>query len=71
LWGEQAMRDDLEIKLQAKNETLEHCCDNCSKLYWEACVGIHFSCYLFDRVEGCKKALDMYAERLGKLIDRE
>ena len=65
------IKDDLEIKLQAKNETLEHCCDNCSKRYWEACVGIRFSCYSFDRVEGCKKALDVYAERLEKLMDRK
>lgn len=59
---------EYEIRHQAMLETYECCCENCSKKYWECCIGVHM---YFERVEGCKKALEKYAERYDKLSDFE
>ena len=57
--------EEYYIKIQAKLEAYEACCRHCNKRYWECCNGIHM---IFERVEGCKKALDKYTERYYKKI---
>ena len=61
------MKDDYEIRHQARLETYDRCCENCNKKYWEACTGIRS---YFDSVDGCKKALEVYTERFNKLLNR-
>ena len=61
------MKDDYEIRHQARLEAYERCCENCNKKYWEACTGIRL---YFESVDGCKKALKVYTERFNKLLDR-
>lgn len=60
-------KNDYEIKHQAMLEAHESCCEKCHKKYWEECFGIAMH---FERVEGCRKALEKYAERLDKLTNR-
>ena len=55
-----------DIQIQAINETRERCCENCNKYYFEACTGIR---RYFERIDGCKKALEVYTERFNKLTD--
>lgn len=58
-----------EIETQAMNEAWERCCKHCSKKYWECCTGIGRS-FGIGRVEGCKKVMEIYAERYSNWTDR-